>query len=86
LKFYNDIEELLRPYPGRWFKMAQIIRYVAHGRSIDRKERHAIKVGVLRVLDVMREIRAIEIRPSVRRGCSAFYRWKVAHEEVAEWH
>lgn len=87
MKFYHEVEELLRAFQGREFKKAQIVRYVVNGRKLDRKARHAVRVGVWRVLIAMRDIDVIAIRPATAKlGGPAWYAWKVSHALVAERH
>lgn len=77
----EKIIELLEPYPGRAFRMSEIVRYVSSGRSLDLKGRRAMRKAVLRVLAALADSQHVEIRPPrAVLGGPAFYAWKVRHE------
>lgn len=74
MKYAHEVIGLLAPYPGRHFRMAEIVRYVAPGaRGMDRQR---IRNGVLRVLDSLIENGSVAVEPAVRRGGFSTYAWK----------
>lgn len=78
MKYASEVIDLLGPYPGRQFRMAEIVRYVdprAQGA-----QRQRIRNGVLRVLQSLEEHGQIECQPAATRGGFATYAWKVPHQ------
>lgn len=78
MKYADEVMELMRPYPGRRFKMAEIVRSVRPAAA--GPERQRIRNGVLRVLTALEENGSIERQgPECERGDYALYSWKVPH-------
>lgn len=79
MKYASEVIDLLSAYPGRQFRMADIVRYVmpqAVGAA-----RQRVRNGVLRVLDALAEGEHIVIRPAICRGGGAVYAWlNVPHD------
>jgi hypothetical protein len=77
LKFASEIIDLMGAYPGRDFRMVQIVRYVANGRTLDLKERRAARKAVLRALEALVASGSVLLTPpTASRGAPVFYRWK----------
>ena len=60
MKYAREVIELLGAFPGREFRMAQIVNYVARGRTLKPSERNAVRIGVFRVLEQLRESGQVE--------------------------
>lgn len=83
MKYAKEVIELLEPYPGRHFRMGDIVRYVApHATG---HERQRVRKGVLRVLESLVDSGHVRIEPAVRRGGFATYAWKVGHGVSQKW-
>ena len=67
-------------FPGREFKMAQIIRYI--NPTPTPKERNAINSAVVRVLQALEDNGTIVITRPVSNGGYATYQWKPIHEHI----
>jgi hypothetical protein len=81
MKYAKECMDLLAAYPGRGFKMREVINYVAPD-AIGRT-RHAVRRGVLRVMDELVEMGTVNrYPPHAVRGESTLYSWKVRHAEV----
>ena len=77
MKFAKDVIELMQSYPGRQFRMIEIVRYVANGRRLALSERRSMRKGVLRVLESLAESGIVLIDPPrFHRGAPAFYAWR----------
>jgi len=77
MKYVAEITDLMAAFPGRDFKMAEIVRYVAGGKSLDWNEKRAAQRAVQRALSAMSEAGVILIRPArMSRGGFALYRWR----------
>lgn len=74
MKYAREILGLMRPYPGREFRMAQIVREVSRGRAMSQKERNAVREGVRRVIAQLCESgHVVKIKDG---ETSAFYAWR----------
>lgn len=51
MKYASEILGLMRPYPGRAFRMSQLVREVTGGRTLTARQMEAVRKGVKRVLD-----------------------------------
>lgn len=86
MKYASEILGLMRPYPGREYRMAQIVREVSRGREISPAQRNAVREGVRRVLDSLCESgHVVKIKDG---QTSAFYAWrgKLPHEVMENCH
>lgn len=73
MKYAREVIELMGACPGREFRMAQIVNYVARGRKLQPSERNAVRIGVFRVLEQLRETGQVEqTKDNVTR---ATYSW-----------
>lgn len=74
MKYAPEILGLMRPYPGREYRMAQIVRDVSRGRTMSQRERNAVREGVRRVLDHLIDSGHVA---KIKDGeTSAFYVWR----------
>ena len=79
MKFAKEFIGLMAPYPGREFKMADLVRGATGARELTVKERTAARQGVLRAINALIDHGQVLRRPS-RPGIrnAAVYRWKSA--------
>jgi hypothetical protein len=74
VKYAKEVMELMAPFPGREFRMAEIVRYAAP--NADRVERMRVHKGVLRVLSNLIESGSvIHLTPAAGRGDISMYAW-----------
>lgn len=88
MKFAGEIMALLAPYPGREFRMRQIVNYVAPKKA-DERERKRVQMAVYRVLQALSESGQVVIKERSTNGAPATYSWRVLekiqkplHEEL----
>lgn len=80
MKYAEEVIELMGCYPGREFRMGQILQYMNRGSVLSRRRRQAMRNGVLRVL---KELEAIGAVRRVKEGeTSAHYVWLARHGVV----
>jgi hypothetical protein len=78
MKYAKELLDLMAAYPGRRFKMREIINYIAP--KVVGRERHTVRRGVLRVVDELVDMGSIDrYPPHAVRGESTLYTWKVRH-------
>lgn len=77
MKYAHEIIELMGAYPGRDFKMAEIVRYITWGKQrVTVRERQAIRESARVVLLSLATSGSIAIHyPKAVRGSFALYRW-----------
>jgi hypothetical protein len=74
MKYASEVIDLMAAFPGREFRMAQIIRHVTGARNIPASERHAVREGVKRVLRQLCDSGQVE---QAKDGeTSAYYSWR----------
>ena len=85
MQYARETIDLMSAYPGRDFRIIEVVRYVGQGRSLTRRQVQAIKKGVYRVLMQLRESGHVQSRPpKTSKGGHAVYSWKVGHEVLAK--
>jgi hypothetical protein len=77
LLYASEVIELMGAYPGRLFKMRELVNYVRNGRPINTTQREALRKGIRRVMELLEMAGSVEIHPSKKStGGSASYLWK----------
>lgn len=75
MKYAREVIELMSAYPGREFRMTEIVRYVRPGATA--QEKHGIRRATLRVLVSLIEDAMSVVRvPPKSNGGFAVYRWR----------
>lgn len=83
MKYAGHVMELMAPYPERWWKMIEIVRFVstkegAEWESQDKTARLRISKGVMKVLQFLEQSKSIFVRKGRQaRGGRYLYRWRV---------
>lgn len=83
MKYASEVMDLMAPYPGRQFRMAQIVRFIDPQAAGSARQR--IHKGVLRVLQSLADHGQVEIIAAAGIGGFATYSWKVRHQVLAKW-
>jgi hypothetical protein len=76
MKFAGEVMALLAPYPGREFRMRQIVNYVAPKKA-DERERKRVQMAVYRVLHALADSGQVVITERSTNGAPATYAWRV---------
>lgn len=82
MKYASEVLHLMRPYPGRAFRMAQLVRDASGGRPLSPRQTEAVRKGVRRVLDHLIETGQVERVGGETR--SAAYVWRGLGHEVCQ--
>lgn len=73
----REVIELMAAYPGRDFRIKEILQYASRGRELSQRERHAMRISVSRALQALSEAGNVLVRPPrAARGGFAHYRWR----------
>lgn len=73
--FAREVIDLLAAFPGREWRMAEIVNHVARGRPNSKQQRNRYRQGVRRVMLALIDAKTVQIKPA-RRGGTTLYRWK----------
>ena len=74
MKYAAEVIDLLAAYPGREFRMIQIVRHVSKGMELSSAQRNAMREGVKRVLVQLQDSGQVD---KIKEGeTSAFYAWR----------
>lgn len=79
MKYAKEIISLMAAYPGKSFKMRHLVNFIrpnAKGTEYD-----AIRKGILRVLEHLKENNLIRVENAESKTTSR-YAWKLRHEVV----
>lgn len=82
MKYAREVLGLMRPYPGREFRMAHLVRDASGGRTLSAQEQEAVRKGVRRVLDHLIETGQVERVGGGTR--SAAYVWRGLGHDVSQ--
>lgn len=74
LRYAREVIELLAAFPGREWKMRDVVRHVSRGRPTSKQERERYRKGVRRVMEALVEARVVQYKPA-RPGGTTLYRW-----------
>lgn len=73
--YARETIELMAAFPGREFRMAEIVNHVARGRPGSKQLRNRYRQGVRRVILALVDAKVAEFKQA-RRGGTTLYRWK----------
>ena len=82
MKYAKEVIDLLAAYPGRRFKMRQILNHVHDGAAATAGKRHASRIGVYRVLQHL--IASGQVEQHKAGETSAAYCWRQLIHEGGE--
>jgi hypothetical protein len=75
--YVREITDLMAAYPGRDFKMAEIVNYVRAGRRMDRRARESVRLATWRALSALHDVGMVIVHyPNPVNGAYALYQWK----------
>lgn len=80
MKYAAEVMGLLLSKPPRAHRMAALVRAVAGKRPISQRQRNAMRQGILRVLDALRDGGHVEFTRHSRNSIE--YQW--AHSAAAQ--
>ncbi|WP_321905143.1 hypothetical protein [Paraburkholderia tropica] len=85
MKYASEIMGLMAPYPGRKFRMRQLVQSIA-GKHAEEREKKQVRMGVWRVLKLLEESGHIVVEAQAGRGASASYAWKASETQAKVLH
>lgn len=74
--YARELIDFMGAYPGRDFKMAELVGHVAAGRALDLRQKRAVRKATLRAVEALASTGCVLVRPPrAARGGFAHYRW-----------
>lgn len=74
MKYASEVLGIMRPYPGKEFRIGQLVKQVAGREKVSPPEVEAMRKGIRRVLDDLIEIGYVE--RAGRNTNSVSYVWR----------
>lgn len=81
MKYAREVIDLMACYPGREFRMAEILRHVTKGLALSDMQRGAVRQGVRHVL--LELIASGQVEQEKRGSTSAVYAWSCKLQDAA---
>lgn len=70
-----EVINLMAAFPGREWRMGEIVNHVARGRPSSKQQRERYRKGVRRVLEALIRSKCVQFKPA-KPGGTTLYRWK----------
>lgn len=77
MKYAKEVIGLIAAYPGREFRLVEVVRHVAKGRALDRTETTRLQRGVQRVMAELACNGSVTIREPEEGRHGRAYIWNV---------
>lgn len=77
MKYAKEAIDLMAAYPGRAFRMMEIVRHVSRGRALTKTEKTRIQRGIQRAMVALEEAGSVMISPSEGAWHGFEYQWHV---------
>lgn len=81
MKYASEVIDLLAAYPGREFRMAQIVRHVTQAKAITESQRGAVREGVRQVLVELSKSGQVQVEKT--GATSATYTWELKLQDLS---
>lgn len=75
MRFATEVIDLMAAFPGRNFRMQQLVRYVESRSTGSSSSRPATKKAVARVVAELQRHGSVVVTPAAKAGSFAEYRW-----------
>lgn len=77
MKYAKEILDLMPAYPGRKFRLVELVRHVSKGRAICQTEKTRLQRGIQRVMVEMARNGSVSIHEPEKGGHGRQYEWNV---------
>lgn len=83
MKYAREVIDLMAAYPGRSFRLGDLVRHVSHGRRLTQQEKTRIERGVQRAMAALQETGSVIIREPLPGCHGRDYQWHVTDSSHA---
>ena len=77
MKYAHEVMDLMACYPGRSFRLMELVRHVSHGRSLSLPEKTRMQRGIQRAMDALQDTGSVLIQEPQQGGHGRTYAWRV---------
>lgn len=77
MKYASEVIDLMAAYPGRTFRLGDLVRHVSRGRHLTQQEKTRLERGVQRAMAALHETGSVIIREPLPGCHGRDYQWRV---------
>jgi len=77
VKYVREVIDLMAAYPGRPFRLVELVRHVSRGQQLSRTERTRLERGIQRAMDALRTAGSVLIEEPAVGQHGRKYLWRV---------
>ncbi|MGB3434899.1 hypothetical protein [Achromobacter sp.] len=77
MKYAHEVMDLMACYPGRSFRLMELVRHVSHGRPLSLPEKTRMQRGIQRAMDALQDTGSVLIQEPAEGGHGRTYAWRV---------
>ncbi|MEN4918182.1 hypothetical protein ABE485_05885 [Achromobacter spanius] len=77
MKYAHEVMDLMACYPGRSFRLMELVRHVSHGRTLAVAEKTRLQRGIQRAMDALQDTGSVVIQEPAQGGHGRTYAWRV---------
>jgi len=77
MKYAHEVIDLMAPYPGRAFRLMELVRHVSQGRCITAAEKTRLQRGIQRAMEALHECGSVVIEEPGEGRHGRLYSWRV---------
>ncbi|CAB3638335.1 hypothetical protein LMG26685_01775 [Achromobacter mucicolens] len=77
MKYAHEVMDLMACYPGRSFRLMELVRHVSHGRDLSIAEKTRLQRGIQRAMDALKDTGSVLIQEPQQGGHGRTYAWRV---------
>ena len=79
MKYAHEVIDLMASYPGRAFRLMELVRHISHGRELTPTEKTRLQRGVQRAMEALEECGSVNIREPEEGRHGRAYQWRVTN-------
>lgn len=77
MKYASEVIDLMAAFPGRSFRLMELVRHVSGGRPLSATEKTRLQRGIQRAMAALEEAGSVVISPSEGAWHGFEYQWRV---------
>ncbi|WP_198952934.1 MULTISPECIES: hypothetical protein [unclassified Achromobacter] len=77
MKYAGEVIDLMACYPGREFRLMELVRHVSRGRYLIDAEKTRMQRGIQRAMEALRDAGSVTIQEPEEGSHGRTYTWRV---------
>lgn len=77
MKYAKEVIDLMACYPGRSFRLVELVRHVSRGRALCATENTRLQRGIQRAMEALQDTGSVIIEPAQEGRHGRSYQWRV---------